>query len=284
MKAIHHLKSVQPLFKSVLFLLTFLFCTSIASADVLKVKSLLHDPLDLTGAVNSKTDLSGNACALLKIVLPKEAANVIFEGNTIDIQNDGVEVYVYLTQGSKYLTIKSAGFEPLQIYFPDYGIAALEGKQTYKVEIVKMKTLSQVKKSANGTALAYSIIPGVGLIRKGHKGEGITYLIGDIALVGAGIGFSSNASSQKKIMNDANTGIEEYNKAKSKYDSSKNASYICFGAAGAVYVVNLIRSYVATPKPNARINWNITPEISANQYNNGYHTSMGVNLSLCYTF
>lgn len=282
MKAIHYLKSVQPLFRSVLFLLAFLLCTSIANADVLNVKSLSHDPLDLTGAVNSKADLSGNACALLKIVLPKEAANVIFEGNTIDIQNDGVEVYVYLTQGSKYLTIKSAGFEPLQIYFPDFGIPALEGKQTYKVEIVKMKTLSQVKRSANGTALAYSIIPGLGLIQKGHKGEGITYLIGDIALVGAGIGFSSNASSQKKIMNDVNTGIDEYNKAKSKYDSSRSASYICFGVAGAVYVVNLIRSYVATPKSNARINWNITPVV-ANNHNN-YNSGLGISLAMTYTF
>lgn len=282
MKAIHYRKSGQPLFRSVLFLLAFLLCSSIACADVLNVKSLTHDPLDLTGAVNSKADLSGNACALLKIVLPKEAANVIFEGNTIDIQNDGVEVFVYLTQGSKYLTIKSAGFEPLQIYFPDYGISALEGKQTYKVEVVKMKTLSQVKRSANGTALAYSIIPGLGLIQKGHVGEGATYLIGDVALIGAGIGFSSSASSQKKIMNDVNTGIEEYNKAKSKYDSSKSASYICFGTAGAVYVINLIRSYVATPKPNARINWNITPVVA--NINNSSNSRLGISLAMTYTF
>lgn len=276
------LKGVQPHLKSVLFLLAFLLCSSIASADVLNVKSLTHDPLDLTGAVNSKADLSENACALLKIVLPKEAANVIFEGNTIDIQNDGVEVYVYITQGSKSLTIKSAGFDPLKIYFPDYGISALEGKQTYKVEIAKMKTLSQVKRSANGTALAYSIIPGLGLIQKGHVGEGVTYLIGDIALIGAGIGFSSNASSQKKIMNDINTGIDEYNKAKSKYDSSRSASYICFGAAGVVYLVNLIRSYVAIPKPNARINWNIAPVVA--DIHNSYNSGLGISLAMTYTF
>lgn len=282
MKAIHHLKSVQPLFRSVLFLLAFLLCSSIASADVLNVKSLTHDPLDLTGAVNSKADLSGNACALLKIVLPKEAANVIFEGNTIDIQNDGVEVYVYLTQGSKYLTIKSAGFDPLQIYFPDYGISALEGKQTYKVEIAKMKTLSQVKRSANGTALAYSIIPGLGLIQKGRTGEGVGYLISDIALIGGGIGLNVYGNQQKKKMNDINSTIDQYRKAKSNYDSAKTGSYICYGAAIGVYVLNLVRSYVASPKPNAPLKWSITAEATPSSI--GSSTNLALNVSLCYTF
>lgn len=105
------------------------------------------------------------------------------------------------------------------------------------------------KKQVNGTALAYSIIPGLGLIQKGHTAEGATYMVGDIALLGAGIGFNSHASSQKKIMNDRNTGIDEYNKAKSSYDSSRTASYICFGTAAGLYVINLIRSYVAPQSP-----------------------------------
>lgn len=281
MKAISHLKSVQAQFRAVLLIIATLICSSSASGDVLTVKSITHVPLELEAAINSKPDLNGKACALLKFVLPKEAANVIFEGDAIDIQNDGVEYKVYIPQHTHKLTIKSAGFEPLNIDFEKDSIDIL-GSQTYRVVIVKMKTLSQVKRSANGTALAYSIIPGLGLIQKGHTAEGVTYLVGDIALLGAGIGFSSNASSQKKIMNDVNTGIDEYNSAKSKYDSSKTASYICFGAAGAVYVVNLIRSYVATPKPNARINWNITPVMA--DINNVTSPSFGVSLAITYTF
>lgn len=279
MKTENHIKNIRSVLRPVLFLLAIMLCEAMASADVLKVKKIEHDPLDTDAAFNPRKDLNGNACALLKIVLPKEANNIIFEGNTIDIENDGVEVLVYLPQGTKYLKIKSAGFEPLEINF---GESDLKGQQTYKVEIVKMKTLSQVKRSANGTALAYSIIPGLGLIQKGHIGEGVTYLIGDVALLGAGIVFSSNASSQKKILNDVNTGIDEYNKAKSKYDSSKSASYICFGVAGAVYVVNLIRSYVATPKPNSRINWNVTPVVA--NINNSYNSGLGISLAMTYTF
>ena len=137
MKAIHHLKSVQPLFRSVLFLLALFLCTSIARADVLKVKSLTHDPIDLEAAVKSKQDNNGNPCALLKIILPKEATNVRFEGNTIDIQNNGVEFYVYMPSGTKYLTIKSADTGPLEIFFPNYKIPFLEGKRTYNITIIK---------------------------------------------------------------------------------------------------------------------------------------------------
>lgn len=281
MKQPRLLTAVQTFIRSAIFLMIIIIYPLMAKADVLEVKSISHDPLDLTGAVMSKVDFNGNLCALLKIALPKEASSTIFEGNIIDTQNDGSETHVYMTSGTKYLTIKSTGFEPLKIHFPDYDIPFLEGKHTYEIKVVKKKTLSQVKKSANGTALAYSIIPGLGLIQKGRTGEGVTYLAGDIALLCAGIGFSSNASSQKKIMNDGNTGIDEYNKAKSKYDSSKMASYICFGTAGAVYVVNLIRSYVATPKPNARINWNITP-VTTNIYNG--LPSPGISFALTYSF
>ena len=279
MKAIHNLKSVQPLFRSVLFLLAIILGTSFACADVLSVKSLTTNPFDVPKDVK---DFSGNSCALLKIVLPKEAANVSFEGNTIDIQNDGVEVYVYLTQGSKYLTIKSAGFEPLQIYFPDYGISALEGMQIYKVEIAKMKTLSQVKRSANGTALAYSIIPGLGLIQKGRTGEGVGYLISDVALIGGGIGLNVYGNQQKKKMNDINSTIDQYRKAKNNYDSAKTGSYICYGAAIGVYVLNLVRSYVASPKPNAPLKWSIAAESLPSSI--GSRNNFAFNVSLCYTF
>ncbi len=139
MKVNYHLKRVLPIFRPLLFFFAMLLCSSIASADELKVKSITSDPYDIDGAFYSRKDLNGNPCALLKIVLPKDVSNVIFEGSTIDIQNDGVEVYVYLTQGSKHLKIKSAGFEPLEIYFPDYGISALKGNQTYLIIIKKIR-------------------------------------------------------------------------------------------------------------------------------------------------
>lgn len=275
-------REVRTHFRSAIILMIIIISPLMAKADVLNVKSITHDPLDLTGAVKSKKDLNGNTCALLKIALPKEASDVIFEGNTIDTENDGSEIHVYMSSGTKYLTIKSAGFEPLKIFFPDFGISHLEGKQTYKVEIVKIKTLSQVKRSANGTALAYSIIPGLGLIQKGRTGEGVGYLISDVALIGGGIGLNVYGNQQKKKMNDINSTIDQYRKAKNNYDSAKTGSYICYGAAIGVYVLNLVRSYVAAPKPNAPLKWSIAAKSIPSSI--GSHNNLAFNVALCYTF
>lgn len=94
---------VQPLYGPLLFLFAIMFCSAIASADELYVKSFTSNPLDLSGAVNSRKDLNGNTCALLKIALPKESASVIFECNTIDTENDGSEIHVYMPTGTKII-------------------------------------------------------------------------------------------------------------------------------------------------------------------------------------
>lgn len=140
---------------------------------------------------------------------------------------------------------------------------------------------SSTKKRANGKALACSLIPGVGLMMKGHKTEGIAYLIGDIALIGGGVGMMAYSDKQQKIMNDYSTGVDQYKRAKDNYNMSKAASYCCFGTAAALYVVNLIRSYVAVPKSNASLKWAVTPSITPSIYG---EPNMSVNLALSYKF
>ena len=63
-------------------------------------------------------------------------------------------------------------------------------------------SLKKQKKTANTKALGLSIIPGVGLMQKGRTGEGVAYLLGDIALVGGGVGMLAYANKQQDIMND----------------------------------------------------------------------------------
>lgn len=140
---------------------------------------------------------------------------------------------------------------------------------------------NDVKKRTNGKALAYSLIPGVGLMMKGHKAEGVTYMIGDVALIGGGIAFMSQANKQKDIMNAYSTGIDQYKQAEKKYNNSKTAAYCCFGTAAALYVVNLVRAYVAEPKPGARLQWSVAPTLASSMYG---EPNMSVNLSLCYKF
>lgn len=140
---------------------------------------------------------------------------------------------------------------------------------------------SATKKTINGKALAYSLIPGVGLMMKGHKVEGTVYMVGDIALIGGGFAFMANANKQKDIMNSHSTGIDQYKSAEKKYNSSKTAAYCCFGAAAGLYIVNLVRGYVAEPKPGARLQWAVVPSVASNIYG---ETNMSVNLALSYKF
>lgn len=139
---------------------------------------------------------------------------------------------------------------------------------------------SAVRKT-NGKALAYSLIPGVGLMMKGHKVEGTVYMVGDIALIGGGFAFMANANKQKDIMNSHSTGIDQYKSAEKKYNSSKTAAYCCFGTAAGLYIVNLVRSYVAKPKPDARLEWAFVPSVAPSMYG---EPNMSVNLALSYKF
>lgn len=137
------------------------------------------------------------------------------------------------------------------------------------------------KRKVNAKALGLSIIPGVGLMQKGRTGEGVAYLLGDITLVGGGIGMLAYANKQQDIMNDRNTTFDQYNTAKNNYNTAKTVSYCCFGTAAALYVVNLVRSYVAEPKPGARIQWAVVPSMNPTS---PYGPNMSVNLALAYKF
>lgn len=141
--------------------------------------------------------------------------------------------------------------------------------------------IKKAKRTANTTALAYSIIPGIGLIMKGHKAEGAVYMVGDIVLIGGGLAFMANANKQKDIMNNHSTGIDQYKSAVKKYNSSKTAAYCCFGTAAGLYIVNLVRSYVAKPKPDARLEWAFVPSVAPSMYG---EPNMSVNLALSYKF
>lgn len=156
----------------------------------------------------------------------------------------------------------------------------LEAKRHDEVELQKKKIRLNNRK-VNATALTYSLIPGVGLMMKGHKAEGAVYMVGDIALIGSGLALMANANKQKDIMNNHSTGIDQYKSAEKKYNSSKTAAYCCFGTAAGLYIVNLVRGYVAEPKPGARLQWAVVPSVASNIYG---ETNMSVNLALSYKF
>lgn len=83
---------------------------------------------------NPKYDKNGNVCALLKVQIALQ--HVKFEGNVIDVLDKTGEYWVYLTEGTKKITVKRVGYLPLEVDFTDYGIKSLQ-KETVYVMVVE---------------------------------------------------------------------------------------------------------------------------------------------------
>lgn len=117
---------------AILLLIVFV-CINVL-AQKIEVKSFKLMPSDLSASIYEKKDLEGNACALLKVLLPIK--NATFEGNIVGKTEFRTnEYWAYLSQGTKNIRIKAPGYPPLFVKFQDYKYMEVESKQTYELVI-----------------------------------------------------------------------------------------------------------------------------------------------------
>ncbi len=119
----------------IILFITIIGCTLSASAKSIKIKSFNPSPFDQTASIYQKLDNNGIPCSLIKIPVSDEIAEVSFEGNIIETNNDGSEIYAYFTAGTKQIVVKISGFPPLRIVFSDYGVYRLFSKQVYNLSL-----------------------------------------------------------------------------------------------------------------------------------------------------
>ena len=117
------------------FLLALLLtCVLGLQAQKLTVEKMEVAPMDLSASTQSRNDLNGNPCALVKVHLPAVGAQ--FEGNVLgDVAYKTGEYWVYMSEGSYMLNIKHPNFHPLMVNFRDYNIKKVEQKTTYVLSI-----------------------------------------------------------------------------------------------------------------------------------------------------
>lgn len=119
------------------FLLTLLIvCTSclLMQAQQITVVSLSKSTSDMTAYLRPRHDVNDEACAVLKIQLAVD--NVRFSGNVVGpVAQEADEYLLYMTSGSKSLTIRHPQYQPLTIRFADYQIAGLESSCTYRLRL-----------------------------------------------------------------------------------------------------------------------------------------------------
>lgn len=113
-------------------------------AQKMNVESFIVKTSDITARTQPRQDINGNDCALIKVQLAASGAE--FGGNVVgNVSYNKSEYLVYMSKGSKRLTVKLEGYLPLEASFEDYGIKALEGKTTYVMTISGATVARQIE-------------------------------------------------------------------------------------------------------------------------------------------
>lgn len=174
---------------------------------------------------------------------------------------DALEISEALRKGTNYVTISQQYEIPIN-KVDQYEVSLKNGSYWVCVlcQVAAMRNVTPIwdkgeraKNDDDMVSMAKSLLPGLGQMGKGHYGEGVATLVGEVALVAGGVGCYYMAQNQLGIMNNLwndNTRRMEYLEASRKYNNLKNTSYAVWGIAGAVYVINLIRAYTMEPKPD----------------------------------
>lgn len=101
-------------------------------AQNLKVSDFRHDQTDITAQAEPVADLNGEPCALVKVSL--SVPDAVFEGDITKQEDKGKsEYFVYLVDGSNYLTIKTDDYPVLRYDFPE----AVKSNNTYILDIIR---------------------------------------------------------------------------------------------------------------------------------------------------
>lgn len=119
--------------KQRLFGLIALVCLSFCSlfGQEVKVKSFSTMERDLYPRTHERLDLNDQPCAVIRVMVPK-AQSFRFEGNVVGepIYSPG-EAIVYMSEGSKSLTVKSDEFGSVKFEFPD----RIKKQVAYRLEL-----------------------------------------------------------------------------------------------------------------------------------------------------
>lgn len=147
----------------IISLLLFGLASGISYAQDVKVKSFQRLERDLLARTEGRVDLNDDPCGVLRVSVAK-TKNFFFEGNIIgDVVYKPGEAIVYLTQGSRNITIKSEDFGILKYDFPE----RIEKQVVYKLDLKlilsdeqKIRTLV-MPVAGVGSVMSYGAMIGV---------------------------------------------------------------------------------------------------------------------------
>lgn len=136
--------------KLYLILLSVFALLNTTVAQELTVKSFVLAPTDITAQTEGRKDLNGDACALVKIFVVGDVAEV--EGNVVKpLVKKNSQTWAFMTQGSKQMQVIAQNALPLMVTFADYGIEKLESNRTYILTLNQVGGASALQPSRSNT-------------------------------------------------------------------------------------------------------------------------------------
>lgn len=118
----------------ILIIVLNLLTNMLGYAQHISVSSCSFNPYDLSASTNERKDLNDNPCGLLKIQINKDGLS--FDGNVIgNVAYKNGEYWVYLSAGSKSISIKHTDYMPLSVTFSDFNISSIEPKGCYMIQL-----------------------------------------------------------------------------------------------------------------------------------------------------
>ena len=122
--------------KQKILTLTLLLCATMTFAQELKVKSFIHNEMNLEARIGGgRTDLNGKQCALIKVMVRDNIVKCK-GGNIGDIVTEGVVKKIFVSPSTKFLEFEFQYNFPLKVTFADYGIQSLSEGGTYTITLV----------------------------------------------------------------------------------------------------------------------------------------------------
>lgn len=129
--------------KQTLLTLAFLLCATFSIAQELKVKSFVHNEMNLEARVGGgRTDLNGKQCALIKVQVRDDIIDCT-GGNVGEIETKGVVKKIFVSPDTRFLKFEFKYNYPLKVTFADYGISDLAEGGTYTLTLVDADKLPQ---------------------------------------------------------------------------------------------------------------------------------------------
>ena len=135
-------------------------------------------------------DWDNELCALVKI----QGAKIDSISGAFEVRKLGSEIWAYMTDGDRKLTIHKQGYEPKEVVFKDFGIDDVKSNKVYLMtiyapELAKQKLFIGLEGGVNfsdAKDLGAIYIGSVSMFTGFHVGINATYMFTD--LLGASVG------------------------------------------------------------------------------------------------